>query len=75
MFHRDVSEGNVLFSEVHAGKAFLVDWDYAEFTPEGLRNFNKWFPEKQNSQYDTLDKSLKDMTVRDFGPSARSFAC
>ncbi|KAJ7211291.1 hypothetical protein GGX14DRAFT_624161, partial [Mycena pura] len=64
VFHRDVSEGNVLFSEVHAGKAFLVDWDYAEFTPEGLRNFNKLFPEreKQKSRYDTLDKSLKDMT-------------
>ncbi|KAJ7211290.1 hypothetical protein GGX14DRAFT_624153 [Mycena pura] len=56
--------GKCAFSEVYAGKAFLVDWDYAEFTPEGLRNFNKWFPEseKQKSRYDTLDKSLKDMT-------------
>ncbi|KAJ6557268.1 hypothetical protein DFH09DRAFT_1037340 [Mycena vulgaris] len=68
VLHRDVSEGNVLFKEVtEAGmdpRAFLVDWDYAEFTEEGLDNFNRWFPERTeaNVRYDNIEKSLKDMT-------------
>ncbi|KAJ7039926.1 hypothetical protein C8F04DRAFT_996420 [Mycena alexandri] len=67
VLHRDVSEGNVLFEEGPAEqdpKSFLVDWDYSEFTLEGLKNFNTWFPERKNEQdqYTDVDKSLKDMT-------------
>ncbi|KAJ7089183.1 hypothetical protein B0H15DRAFT_907978 [Mycena belliarum] len=68
VLHRDVSEGNVLFQEIcHAigtSRAFLVDWDYAEFTSTGLQNFEKWFPErvKATDGYDNIENSLKDLT-------------
>ncbi|KAJ7100253.1 hypothetical protein B0H15DRAFT_877615 [Mycena belliarum] len=68
VLHRDVSEGNVLFQEicntVGTSKAFLVDWDYAEFTPTGLHNFNKWFPDREEATkgYESIEKSLKDLT-------------
>ncbi|KAJ7719916.1 hypothetical protein B0H16DRAFT_1336298 [Mycena metata] len=67
VLHRDISDGNVLFEETAADadpKGFLVDWDYAEFTPEGLKNFESWFPERKDEQdqYKNLDKSLKDIT-------------
>ncbi|KAJ7695795.1 hypothetical protein B0H17DRAFT_1329561 [Mycena rosella] len=68
VLHRDVSEGNVLFKEVtEAGrevKGFLVDWDYAEFTPVGLEMFDHAFPGRTqaNAHYQELNKSLKDMT-------------
>ncbi|KAJ7035101.1 hypothetical protein C8F04DRAFT_550927 [Mycena alexandri] len=65
VIHRDVSEGNVLLNE-RSMQGFLVDWDYAEFTAEGQRNFQKWFPERANSVkdkvYTRIDKSLKDRT-------------
>ncbi|KAF7297628.1 Pkinase-fungal domain-containing protein [Mycena kentingensis (nom. inval.)] len=49
LLHRDVSEGNLMFIETTIGThattampmAFLVDYDYAEFTPEGVENFNR----------------------------------
>ncbi|KAJ7089179.1 hypothetical protein B0H15DRAFT_1022123 [Mycena belliarum] len=68
VLHRDVSEGNVLFQEIcHAigtSRAFLTDWDYAEFTSTGLQNFKEWFPErvKATDGYDNIEKSLKDLT-------------
>ncbi|KAJ7770645.1 hypothetical protein B0H16DRAFT_218663, partial [Mycena metata] len=67
VLHRDISDGNVLFEEGPAEqdpKGFLVDWDYSEFTPEGLKNFDAWFPERKDKQdqYKDVDKSLKDMT-------------
>ncbi|KAJ7439810.1 hypothetical protein B0H11DRAFT_555042 [Mycena galericulata] len=65
VLHRDISEGNVLFEEAEKQfHAFLVDWDYAEFTEAGLANFNAWFPERReaNASYESINKSLKDMT-------------
>ncbi|KAJ7163145.1 hypothetical protein C8R46DRAFT_1352926 [Mycena filopes] len=65
VLHRDVSDGNVLLQEgPEEPQGFLLDWDYAEFTPQGLENFNAWFPERadENKQYENIDKSLKDMT-------------
>ncbi|KAJ7081314.1 hypothetical protein B0H15DRAFT_466969 [Mycena belliarum] len=63
VLHRDVSEGNVNFDEL-MNKAFLLDWDYAEFTEAGLKNFNTWFSERAdaNKRYEDIDKSLKDLT-------------
>ncbi|KAJ7134503.1 hypothetical protein C8R44DRAFT_427053 [Mycena epipterygia] len=65
VLHRDVSEGNVLFDETTL-EGFLVDWDYAEFTQDGLRNFEKWFPDRarapENQVYRDIHKSLKDRT-------------
>ncbi|KAJ7366499.1 hypothetical protein DFH08DRAFT_797460 [Mycena albidolilacea] len=68
VLHRDVSEGNVLFEEVSDAdgnlKGFLVDWDYAEFTPAGLDTFHARFLERveQSTLYQSVDKSLKDFT-------------
>ncbi|KAJ7039919.1 hypothetical protein C8F04DRAFT_1085325 [Mycena alexandri] len=67
VLHRDVSDGNVLFEEASAEenpKGFLVDWDYAEFTPKGLKNFENWFPGRndEQDQHKDVDKSLKDIT-------------
>ncbi|KAJ7644398.1 hypothetical protein FB45DRAFT_1053165 [Roridomyces roridus] len=63
--HRDVSEGNVLFREVPLDgqefNGFLLDWDYAEFTPEGAKTFNRLFPNNPLPAAD-VDKSLKDVT-------------
>ncbi|KAJ7641412.1 hypothetical protein FB45DRAFT_900156 [Roridomyces roridus] len=64
IIHRDISEGNVLFREVLSPQlefdGFLVDWDYAEFTEEGVKQFNEWFPGRKEAA--RVDKSLKDMT-------------
>ncbi|KAJ7134280.1 hypothetical protein C8R44DRAFT_770049 [Mycena epipterygia] len=67
VLHRDISEGNVLFDETtRIPQGFLLDWDYAEFTPEGMANFNKWFPKRKelaaSKKYTEIDKSMKDMT-------------
>ncbi|KAF7357583.1 Pkinase-fungal domain-containing protein [Mycena sanguinolenta] len=67
VLHRDVSEGNVLFREVSVKgeklKGFLVDWDYAEFIQDGLKNFEAEFPDRAKiSEYTAPDKSLKDFT-------------
>ncbi|KAF7299340.1 Protein kinase domain-containing protein [Mycena indigotica] len=44
--HRDISTGNVLFMEDTTGSnssiGFLVDWDCAEFTPDGVEKFNQF---------------------------------
>ncbi|KAJ7725319.1 hypothetical protein B0H16DRAFT_1698338 [Mycena metata] len=63
VLHRDISDGNVLFQE-GTEKGFLLDWDYAEFTQDGLASFNEWFPERKDErqQYEDINKSLKDMT-------------
>ncbi|KAJ7717059.1 hypothetical protein DFH07DRAFT_346847 [Mycena maculata] len=65
VIHRDISEGNILFDEVTL-EAFLVDWDYAEFTPDGLTNFKRWFPKRaadaKEKNYTNNDKSLKERT-------------
>ncbi|KAJ6584589.1 hypothetical protein B0H19DRAFT_1227282 [Mycena capillaripes] len=64
VLHRDISDGNVLFEEAtEKPKGFLLDWDYAEFTPQGLNNFNAAFPErKDRNRYQDIHKSLKDFT-------------
>ncbi|KAJ7223116.1 hypothetical protein GGX14DRAFT_657327, partial [Mycena pura] len=67
VLHRDISDGNVLFEELTENpNGFLLDWDYAEFTPEGLKNFYAAFPSRagdsDRDQYEDIDKSLKDFT-------------
>ncbi|KAK6997456.1 Pkinase-fungal domain-containing protein [Favolaschia claudopus] len=67
VMHRDVSEGNLLLQEApdeHGEqKAFLLDWDYAEFTPEGLKFFETEFETRaKKSTYTEIKKSLKDFT-------------
>jgi hypothetical protein len=42
-------------------KGFLIDWDYAEFTSNGLKNFQSWF-EDRAKDVNYLD-SLKELTV------------
>jgi hypothetical protein len=45
-------------------KGFLVDWDYAEFTSVGLKNFQSWFEDRaKDVNYLDIDKSLKELTV------------
>ncbi|KAJ7168484.1 hypothetical protein C8R46DRAFT_235554 [Mycena filopes] len=62
VIHRDISEGNVLFDE-ETMDGFLVDWDYAEFNPNGMRNFQAWFPDRADEdKYPSNVKSLKDLT-------------
>ncbi|KAF7323175.1 SNF2 superfamily protein [Mycena chlorophos] len=66
VMHRDVSEGNLLFVEETPGdqiaRAFLADWDYAEFTPAAAEEFNHLFPKRTKVDEFEVDKSLKDMT-------------
>ncbi|CAK5269640.1 unnamed protein product [Mycena citricolor] len=68
VLHRDVSEGNIMFAEMiglKTPRGFLVDWDYAEFTERGFEAFKKNFGSRLHSdQYDSVDKSLKHITVR-----------
>jgi hypothetical protein len=46
-------------------KGFLVDWDYAEFTSDGLKNFQSWFGDRaKGEKYPDIDKSLKELSVR-----------
>ncbi|KAJ7457670.1 hypothetical protein B0H11DRAFT_2286919 [Mycena galericulata] len=65
VLHRDISEGNILFNET-TFEGFLVDFDYAEFTPTGLKNFATWFPERateeREAKYTDIGKSLKELT-------------
>ncbi|KAJ7457601.1 hypothetical protein B0H11DRAFT_2243360 [Mycena galericulata] len=65
VLHRDISEGNILFNET-TFEGFLVDFDYAEFTPTGLKNFATWFPERateeREAKYTDISKSLKELT-------------
>ncbi|KAJ7641423.1 hypothetical protein FB45DRAFT_900183 [Roridomyces roridus] len=64
IIHRDISEGNILLREVSAPRpehnGFLLDWDYAQFTAEGLKQFEEWFP--GSHMKDDVEKNLKDMT-------------
>ncbi|KAJ7267440.1 hypothetical protein C8J57DRAFT_365997 [Mycena rebaudengoi] len=74
VMHRDVSEGNVLFNEAALElktddhlkiQGFLVDWDYAAFTVQGLENFNKLrgYDGKVSPEgYQLINKGLKDLT-------------
>jgi hypothetical protein len=78
VMHRDVSEGNVLFNEAAPElktdddlkiQGFLVDWDYAAFTVQGLENFNKLrgYDGKVSPEgYQRINKNLKDLTVGNF---------
>ncbi|KAJ7935470.1 hypothetical protein B0H13DRAFT_2467320, partial [Mycena leptocephala] len=59
VLHRDISDGNVMFDE-ETMKGFLIDWDYAEFTSNGLKNFQSWF-EDRAKDVNYLD-SLKELT-------------
>ncbi|KAK7048025.1 hypothetical protein R3P38DRAFT_1848956 [Favolaschia claudopus] len=64
VLHRDVSEGNVLLQEASPDKGFLLDWDYAEFTPVGLQKFRAAFKDREleGESYRDIEKSLKDFT-------------
>ncbi|KAF7302726.1 hypothetical protein HMN09_00907500 [Mycena chlorophos] len=67
LLHRDISDGNILFVEdtppgTSLPRAFLSDWDYAEFTEAGATAFNALFPDRQRLDRNAVDRSLKDMT-------------
>ncbi|KAK7053824.1 Pkinase-fungal domain-containing protein [Favolaschia claudopus] len=68
VLHRDVSEGNILLQELSPSKGFLLDWDYAEFTVDGLRRFHVAFPDadriEASKKYHDVSKSLKEFTIR-----------
>ncbi|KAJ7899085.1 hypothetical protein B0H13DRAFT_801033 [Mycena leptocephala] len=57
VLHRDISAGNVLISE--DGPGFLLDFDYSEFTEDGLVRFNSLHPD---FLLEEIDKDMKDIT-------------
>ncbi|KAJ7461776.1 hypothetical protein B0H11DRAFT_2285757 [Mycena galericulata] len=65
VLHRDISEGNVLINENHENRpllpeaGFLLDFDYSQFTPEGLARFRGLHPDLIMAE---IDKNLKDIT-------------
>ncbi|KAJ7222554.1 hypothetical protein GGX14DRAFT_664180 [Mycena pura] len=71
VIHRDVSDDNVLFDErapdavnseeEWSCQGFLIDWDYAEFTADGLKAFEK-LGRKDAMKYREIHKSLNDLT-------------
>ncbi|KAK7048081.1 hypothetical protein R3P38DRAFT_2605775 [Favolaschia claudopus] len=66
VLHRDVSEGNVLLQEVLPSKGFLLDYDYAEFTVDGLERFHQAFPDpdriRASQIYQGVNKNQKEFT-------------
>jgi serine/threonine protein kinase len=58
VLHRDISAGNVLISE--DGPGFLLDFDYSEFTEDGLVRFNSLHPD---FLLEEIDKNMKDITA------------
>ncbi|KAJ7070121.1 hypothetical protein C8F01DRAFT_1364172 [Mycena amicta] len=69
VLHRDVSEGNILFDETTMNvkdvlpKAFLVDWDCAEFIGDGATKFQDGtFANQMPVDENEVDKSLKRFT-------------
>ncbi|KAF7299366.1 Pkinase-fungal domain-containing protein [Mycena indigotica] len=66
VLHRDISEGNILFDETTMDdplpRAFLVDWDYAEFVNEGIALFEAKFPDRMPINKTALKESLKRFT-------------
>ncbi|KAJ7044555.1 hypothetical protein C8F04DRAFT_942097, partial [Mycena alexandri] len=62
VLHRDVSAGNVLIDEdvpASPDAGFILDFDYSEFTEEGLERFAKLHPDFYMEE---VDKDLKDIT-------------
>ncbi|CAK5279281.1 unnamed protein product [Mycena citricolor] len=62
--HRDVSNGNVLVDEI-LKTGFLLDYDYAEFTPEGFDAFTELSKDRARNDehlYQDINKSLKEIT-------------
>ncbi|KAF7296562.1 Protein kinase domain-containing protein [Mycena chlorophos] len=64
VLHRDVSPGNVLLAEDPGSDVagFLVDYDYAELTEEGVKKFNDAFPSRTPAVLEESKSSLKDFT-------------
>ncbi|KAK7048074.1 Pkinase-fungal domain-containing protein [Favolaschia claudopus] len=66
VLHRDISEGNILLHEVPAAdgkpRAFLHDFDCAEFTRRGLEQFEERFPDRRETKwiYRPLSETLTD---------------
>jgi serine/threonine protein kinase len=58
VLHRDISAGNVLISE--DGPGFLLDFDYSEFTEDGLARFKSLHPD---SHLEEIDKDMEDITA------------
>ncbi|KAJ7899099.1 hypothetical protein B0H13DRAFT_2031202 [Mycena leptocephala] len=58
VLHRDISAGNVLISE--DGPGFLLDFDYSEFTEDGLARFKSLHPD---FDLEEIDKDMKDITL------------
>ncbi|CAK5280960.1 unnamed protein product [Mycena citricolor] len=62
--HRDISDGNVMVDKV-LRSGFLLDYDYAEFSPEGLAAFAELSKDRARQDdhlYQNIDKSLKEIT-------------
>ncbi|KAJ7512475.1 hypothetical protein B0H11DRAFT_483119 [Mycena galericulata] len=62
VLHRDISAGNVLINEnqpLLPEAGFLLDFDYSEFTPEGLARFQALYPDVIMAE---VDRNLKDIT-------------
>ncbi|KAF7316461.1 hypothetical protein MIND_00165100 [Mycena indigotica] len=70
IIHRDVSVGNILFVEDTSTKSsvagFLVDWDYAELTQDGIKRFNEVFvtpgSNRLKASWEEIKETLKEMT-------------
>jgi serine/threonine protein kinase len=67
VLHRDISAGNVLISE--DGPGFLLDFDYSEFTEDGLARFKSLHPD---FDLEEIDKDMKDITVSGSVPPSMS---
>ncbi|KAJ7731102.1 hypothetical protein DFH07DRAFT_847586 [Mycena maculata] len=62
VLHRDISAGNVLINEAQrwlSEAGFLLDFDYSEFTEEGLARFKSLYP---GVVLEEVDKNLKEIT-------------
>ncbi|KAF7296515.1 Pkinase-fungal domain-containing protein [Mycena chlorophos] len=64
VLHRDVSANNVLLVEDPSSNipGFLVDYDCAEMTENGVKLFNAWFNTRTPASWKESNKSLLDRT-------------
>nr|GAT49275.1 predicted protein [Mycena chlorophos] len=64
VLHRDVSANNVLLVEDPSSKisGFLVDYDCAEMTENGVKLFNAWFNARTRASWKESKQSLLDRT-------------
>jgi hypothetical protein len=73
VMHRDPSAGNVLNAEDDSASpdaGFLLDFDYSDFTDEGLERFKILHPD---FTLEVVEKGSKDITVRSLIPSPACF--